>query len=114
MTYSQFSYRKENGKRRENKKMGGKSPWNNKCRWLWCEGKRMKRKEKNFVLRKFGVHKHVFCHSLILLKNEGKNSWSSKTYCMYTPFSSLFADLEQCGKYGGKLDCFSLLLLFTA
>lgn len=50
MTYSQFSYRKENGKKwDENKKMGGKSPWNNKCRWLWCEGKGMKRKEKFFA-----------------------------------------------------------------
>lgn len=26
---------------------------------------------------------------------------------------SLSADLEQCGKYGGKLDFFSLLLVFT-
>jgi len=51
----------------------------------------------------------VFCHSLTFEK-ERKIHGALK----HTPFSSLFADLEQCGKYGGKLDCFSLLLLFTA
>lgn len=43
-------------------------------------------------------------------------SWSSEHTHSYTLNSfliSLSADLEQCGKYGGKLDCFSLLLVFT-
>jgi hypothetical protein len=30
------------------------------------KGKKKEKKGKEFLLRKFGVHKHVFCHSLIL------------------------------------------------
>lgn len=59
-----------------------------------------------WMLRKFGVQKHVFWCTAFYA--HGASEWKQ------TPFSSLLADLEQCSKYGGKLDCFSLLLLFTA
>lgn len=60
------------------------------------------------ALRKFGVHKHVF--SSLDLFMELSACQISKIFSVFrllrTPFSSSPpVDLEQCGKYGGKLDC---------
>jgi hypothetical protein len=117
MTYSQFSYR--NAKERRNEWMNewrkkewrnlrekGRNTWtenlheNNKCRWLWMR----KTSEIFFSLRWiyfififFGVHKHVLYW--MELRVEHKHAALLSHFIRWS-------DLEQCGKYGGKLDCF--------